>query len=139
MDKALLRRFVDDADLRHQNFNGAILEGASCMYARFDGSSFVGTDLYWIMAIGSSFRDCDLTDAVLRGGNLKQTTFTGARLVQTDFSRDNLGGSTRLQGADLSSAEIEDCRFDGAEYDFATRFPEGFTPEKHGLSLQPQS
>jgi hypothetical protein len=87
------------------------------------------------IAMGASFRDCDFTDAVLRGADLKDTDFTGAHLIRTDLSRDNLGGSTELQGADLSAATIQSCRFDGAQYDSKTRFPKGFYPEKHGLQL----
>ena len=106
------------------------------MDARFDGTSFRGADLYWAIAMGSSFRDCDLTDTVLCGADLKDTDFTGAHLLRTDFSHDNLGGSTRLQGADLSGARIEKCRFDGAEYDTRTKFPKGFAPDAHGMKFR---
>lgn len=105
------------------------------MYARFDGSSFRGADMYGAIAMGASFRNCDLTFTVLRGADLKDAIFDGARLLYTDFSRDNLGGATQLQGADLSGATICDCHFGGAEYDSSTRFPKGFYPDKLGLVL----
>jgi len=136
MESSQRKRFCDEANLQNEDFSGAILEGVCCMDAHFDSSSFRGTDLYWIIAMGSSFRDCDFTDAILRGADLKDTIFSEARLIRTDFSRDNLGGSTRLQGADLSKAIIQNCIFDGAEYDSKTLFPEGFHPDKHGLIFQ---
>jgi uncharacterized protein YjbI with pentapeptide repeats len=106
MNRELRKQVCDDADLRGHDFSGAVPEGVFCMGARFDGSSLHSADLYLAIAMGCSFRDCDLTDAVFRGADLKETAFSGARLVRTDFSRDNLGGTTQLQGADLSGAII---------------------------------
>jgi len=133
MSIALRKQFHDEADLPDQDFSGAVLEGVCCMDARFDGSTFRGTDLYWAIAMGSSFRDCDLTDAVLRGADLKETIFSGARLIRSDFSCDNLGGATQPQGADLSNATIQNCRFNGAQYDSKTKFPRSFDPDQQGL------
>jgi uncharacterized protein YjbI with pentapeptide repeats len=128
----------DDADLRDHDFSGAILEGVICISARFDGSSFRGADLYWAIAFEASFADCDFTDADLRGANLMEANFANAQLIRTNFGRNNLGGSTKLQGADLSTATIQYCRFEGAQYDATTRFPKGFDPQKHGLQLAEQ-
>jgi len=130
------RLICDDAELRERDFSGAVLEGVCCMDARFDGSSFRGADLYWAIAMGASFAACDFTDADLRGADLKDTNFTDARLIRTNFSRNNVGGATQLQGADLSTAAIHDCLFDGAQYDSTSKFPEGFDPKKHGLQFQ---
>ena len=126
----------DDADLCGHDFSGAILEGVCCMDARFDGCSFRGADLYWAIAMGASFLGCDFTDADMRGADLKKTDFTEAHLVRTNFGRDNLGGSTQLQGANLHAAILQSCRFEGAVYDSKTKFPKGFIPEKHGLILR---
>ena len=139
MDNALRKQVRDDADLRNRDFSGALLQGVCCMDACFDGSSLSGADLYWAIAMGCSFRDCDLTDAIFCGADLKDTVFTGARLIRADFSRDNLGGATQFQGANLSGAIIQNCRFDGAEYDAKTQFPKGFYPDKHGLILSEQA
>jgi uncharacterized protein YjbI with pentapeptide repeats len=139
MGNPLRKLFVVDADLRGHDFSNAILEGVCCMGACFDGASFRGADLYWAIAMGASFRDCDLSEADLRGADLKDAIFAGARLIRTDLSRDNLGGSTQLQGADLSAAAVQNCRFEGAEYDLTTKFPKGFYPEKHGLVLSVRS
>jgi uncharacterized protein YjbI with pentapeptide repeats len=128
----------DDAVLLDHDFSGANLEGVICMDARFDGSSFRKADLYWAIATGASFAGWDFSFADLRGANLKDTHFGGARLIQTNFGRDNLGGATQLQGADLSTAEIRSSVFDGAEYDSRTKFPKGFYPDKHGLRFNEQ-
>jgi uncharacterized protein YjbI with pentapeptide repeats len=133
MADARRKLICDDANLQNQDFAEAVLEGVCCMYARFDGSSFFGADLYWAMARGASFRNCDLRFAVFRGADLKDAVFDGAQLIGTNFSCDNLGGSTQLQGADLSGATIQECHFRGAEYDSLTRFPPGFDPDKNGL------
>ena len=136
MNDARKKLVCDDAELRNHDFSGAILEGVCCMDASFDGSSFRGADLYWAIAMGASFRNCDFTDAILRGADLTDTVFAGARLIRTDFSRDNLGGATQLQGADLSTATIQGCRFDGAQCDSKSKFPKGFYPDKHGLQFR---
>lgn len=127
--------FCDDADLQNCDFSGVIREGLCCMGARFDGSSFRGADLYWATAMDASFRNCDLTEACFRGADLKEVDFRGAIMTRTNFGADNLNGFTDLSGADLSTAVIRDCCFDGARYDVNTRFPQGFYPEKHGLVL----
>ena len=131
--------FCDDADLQNQDFADAMLQRVWCMFARFDGSSFFGADLYWATAIGASFRNCDLRFTIFRGADLKDAIFDGAQLIGTIFSRDNLGGSTQLQGADLGGATITDCHFCGAEYDASTRFPKGFYPDAHGLVFRERS
>ena len=63
--------------------------------------------------------------------------FQGANLMKANFGRDNLGGSTQRQGANLSQAQTLGAIFDGAEYDSRTVFPELFDPKKEGMCLRP--
>jgi hypothetical protein len=63
------------------------------------------------------------------------THFSGATLARTNFGRDNLGGATSLQSANLSAATIHDCHFDGARYDSPSKFPAGVNPDDHGLQF----
>jgi uncharacterized protein YjbI with pentapeptide repeats len=46
------------------------------------------------------------------------------------LGRDNLRGSTQLQGAILEGAVLEDANLEGAEYKEKTVFPRGFDPVK---------
>jgi len=109
------------------------MEGVFCSDAIFLGANLRGADLYWAVAFRASFVKADLSFAKLNGANLMETDFTDANLEGADLSRDNLGGSTRLHGANFSNTNLKGARFGGAEYDSATIFPTGFDPRKHGM------
>jgi uncharacterized protein YjbI with pentapeptide repeats len=47
-----------------------------------------------------------------------------------------VGGSTQLQGANLTGAELRGAKLDGAEYDEHTIFPLGFHADKKNLILK---
>jgi Pentapeptide repeats (8 copies) len=53
------------------------------------------------------------------------------------LGRDNLGGSTQLQGADLTGAIWNGAILKGAEFDNNTKFPNGFFPFSHGMVEKP--
>jgi uncharacterized protein YjbI with pentapeptide repeats len=57
-------------------------------------------------------------------------------LRDADLGRDNLGGSTQLQGANLTGAELRGANLEGAEYDEHTIFPPGFHAEKKNMILK---
>jgi len=57
----------------------------------------------------------------------------GADLSGANLGLDNLGGPTRLHGADLSEAKLAGANLVGAEYDASTRFPDGFDPDLAGM------
>ena len=90
-------------------------------------------DLYWAAAYQSSFRNADLTGAKLAGADLKEADFTGAALEGADLGRDNLNGSTSLQGAKFLRANLRYAILEGANYDIDTAFPEGFDPISRGM------
>lgn len=95
-----------DADLSDACSADVVMEGVFCMGAKFDRANLRIADLYWAIAFEASFCDCDLTGAEFQGAGLKETDFTGARLVRAKLGRDNLGGSTELQDANLETADL---------------------------------
>jgi len=126
---------LDDLDLTGAQLSGIIAEGLCCMDTKFIRADLRGADLYWAMARGADFRGADLSGASFRGANLKDCNFSEANLTNADFSTNNLGSSTRLQGAVLQEAIMTGARFDAAEFDHRTVFPDGFDPMTHSMKL----
>ena len=98
------------------------------------GKSFARSILYWANLEGSDLSNCNFEQVDFRGSNLKNCNFSHANLKGANFGRDNVGGATRLQGADLRSAEISNANFSFAEYDENTQFPNNFSPTRHKMS-----
>ena len=122
-----------DADLRNAVFEGWALQGAHFDDSNLEGASFRGADLYWGNFFLANLTEADFEGAQLRGADLKKTNLTKANLKNANLSRDNVGGSTQLQGANLTEATVGGTNFEGAEYDHETVFPEGFDPKKHKM------
>lgn len=105
--------------------------------------------------------DYDLSDADLRacdlqGAKLLRTILFGAKLDDTDLRKADMRRTdlsyaslvrARLLGANLSesrmySTDMRQTRLEGAilsqvETDTQTRWPEGFSPSKHGIAPWP--
>ena len=81
----------------------------------------------------ASCRHADFTNARLTGADLQECDLTNATLAGADLGRDNLGGSTQVQGANFTSADLSGVVWDGAEYDGTTVFPFGFGPLSKGM------
>lgn len=123
----------DSADLRGVNMAGGLLEGAMFSDANLEEANLEGCDFYWAIFYRANLQKSTLKDAIVRGVDLKLANLRGADLRNADFSQDNLGGSTQLQGADLTEALVEGAKFQGTEYDSSTKFPLGFNPENNGM------
>ena len=124
------------SDLRGASFVGANLEGACFDAANLEGARLKNANLYWAGLFMANLTNADLENASLRGADLKETNLTGACLHNANLGRDNLGGATMLQGADLTGADLRGARLDGAEYDAATRLPDGFDPVEAGMVIK---
>ena len=129
---------INSADFSDANLTGAILEnvtavGLYCYGATFDTANLRGGDFYWMNAFEASFRHVDANAANFAGAGLENADFTNAVLVNAYFGRDNLNGSTSLQGADFTDANLSGANFEGAECDDSTRFPKNFDPKKRGM------
>ena len=114
-------------------FEGADLSGLSApLIKNLRGTSFRGATLYWANLQDADLSGCNFENADLSGAALQDSKLVGANLRNAKLGLDNLGGHTRLQGADLSGAQLHGADFRGAKYDSRTLFPTGFNPEQAG-------
>jgi len=119
--------------LGRSEFEGASWEGVTLYDAQLNGKNFMNANLYWAGFFKANLDGANFENAVLQGVNLNaasclKTNFRGANLGQ-----DNLGGSSSLQGTDLTGAILNHAIFTGAQYDDETVFPKGFSPKSHGM------
>jgi uncharacterized protein YjbI with pentapeptide repeats len=119
---------LDDADLSKRNLEGAYMAN-SCMRR----ANLQGTDLYWATLTGSDLSHADLRHACLRGAKLNGVSFRRADLSGAELNRNNLGTAAVISGSDLTGAKTAEANFEGAHWDDTTVFPEGFSPEAHGM------
>jgi len=119
-----------NADLRGANLKDANLEGARFDEANLEGAQLTGADLYWASLWRANLAYADLQFASCRGANLTEANLRGVSLSHANLGPDNVGGSTVLNGADLTEALIVGTIFDGVEHDERTRFPVGFQIER---------
>jgi len=121
---------LDDVNLSGRQMEGAIFSEASMM-----NSNLEGCDLYWAVFYRTNLANANLKRACLRGTDMKEANLTGTDLREADFGRDNLDGSTQLQGANFSGCLIDGTIFVGAIYDRNTIFPADFDPVYNGMIL----
>jgi uncharacterized protein YjbI with pentapeptide repeats len=93
---------------------------------RGEGARLAGSDLAAMDLSRLSLKRADLSRACLARTRCFDTDFRHADLRRTDL-RDAL-----LAGADLRGAQLDGARLERAVYDGKTRWPSGFSPQKHG-------
>jgi uncharacterized protein YjbI with pentapeptide repeats len=125
--------FLDSSDLRRADFSSRELEGINISDSDCREADFSNADMYWANAFRANCEGAIFRNAELNGANLEETNFRGADLSGAYISLDNLLGSPRLQGADLTGALLDEAVFIGCEYDDSTVFPAGFDPAAHGM------
>jgi len=79
---------------------------------------------------GASFEGCRFEHVWFSSAQLYGTNFRQARF------KDVLFDEAIIAGADFSEAEFIMCDFEGAVYDQATRWPDGFDPRDFGAVLE---
>ena len=115
------------ADFTEAKLIGADLSGADLRKAKLDWSrTSAETDMS-----GANFEATDLSHVVishakLRGANLRNLKGIGP-CQGVDFRKADLRGANFTGFTDASA---EKCKFAGAKYDKATRWPKGFDPEQ---------
>ncbi len=114
-------------------FEGAMFEGEHFYGAQLRRANFRGANLYWAGFFQALLDEANFENACLQGVNLTEASCDGTNFRNANLGRDNLGGSSRLQGADLSGAIFNRTILEGAEYDESTKFPKGFHPNSHGM------
>ncbi len=123
----------DGSDLHGLNLTNAYLEGAVFSDANLSGANLENSDLYWAILFRANLNGANLKGAVLRGCDMKFAKLIKADLRGADLSQDNVGGSTQLQGADLSDCLIDGTKFGLAAFDAKTILPKGLDPQAHGM------
>lgn len=149
-----------NTDFSRAKFTKAVvygMGGADTSGADFTGTSFYAKDMPGIRAddqamnlagqklggstfqamnlANSSFARADLQKADFRGANVSGADFSGANLAGADFTVSHHHGPAHLEGADFSTAQIADVKWEGAIFDCKTRFPAGFAPRAHKLDI----
>jgi uncharacterized protein YjbI with pentapeptide repeats len=130
-----------DQELSDEIFDGLILEGAHFVGSNLARASFRNADLYWAMFIMANLEGASFREADSRGADFKEANLQNCCLfLQANLGRDNLGGNTTFDGADLRGADVRatdliNASFQEAVYDSKTQFPTAFRPKDHGLIL----
>ena len=103
---------------------GTLHLGRELSGARLDDANLAGKDLSGANLSRASLEGTDLSGADLRNANIRDASLVGATLR-----------SARLEGAVLTGAELYLAVLKDASYDRATRWPDGFEPQKRGATL----
>ncbi len=114
-------------------FEGVCWEGVDLFGAQLGGATFKDAVLYWGCFVTANLDGANFENANLQGTILIEASCVGTNFQGANLGRDNLGGSSQLQGADLTAAILKGAQLEGAEYDEKTLFPEGFDPRSHGM------
>ena len=156
---------LTDADFRHADLEGARLQGtvwrgtkaqgANFKKARCQGADFQGARLWEknettgqvTKAIfkkaklqranmySTALEGLDFRGANLNGANLQQSAALKADFRGANFKGTNLQDSS-VQGADFREAKnLNEAKWEEAEYSVNTKFPDGFNPKEHGMRL----
>ncbi|MCB9610455.1 MAG: pentapeptide repeat-containing protein [Alphaproteobacteria bacterium] len=144
-DRSVLR----GADLTSSNLNGASFRSANLQACRLGGSKLGSVNL-----AGADMRDADLNHADLTGtslsgaslisANLRSSILRGAFLSKADLQGANLShvdlrhasmGSANLLDAILEDADLRGAKDYVWKGDPPTRWPDGYEPEEHGVSV----
>jgi Pentapeptide repeats (8 copies) len=84
---------------------------------------------------GVQLRNAQLANARLNGVNLSEAHLTGANLSETDLTGADLRKAD-LKGVDFRNTSLTDTRMSGAHASAATRWPNGFVPADHGILVR---
>ena len=128
------RANLQEAHLGRANLQEAVLLDANLQKADLVLANFQGAFL---------FGAC-LQEALLWGANLKMANLEGANLQEADlmgavFQRTILVGA-KLQGANLmNTTNLQEANLTKAEYNNATRWPEGFTPPPGAVNVDAET
>ena len=128
------RANLQEANLVRANLQEAVLLDANLQKADLVLANFQGAFL---------FGAC-LQEALLWGANLKMANLEGANLQEADlmgavFQRTILVGA-KLQGANLmNTTNLQEANLTKAEYNNATRWPEGFTPPPGAVNVNAET
>ena len=89
-----------------------------------------------LICIATALEGLDFRGANLNGTNLRNNQLhLGADFRGANFKGTNLQDSS-VQGADFREAKnLNEAKWEEAEYSVNTKFPDGFNPKEHGMRL----
>lgn len=116
--------------MREADLTGATLDGADLGGAQLEAATLTGAIAPDIIARNTNFTGSNLTDANFTGGRMADARFLNAQLSGANFTNAKLGGADFSTARNLGAATLT-----GAEFNGATRFPQGFDPEAAGMVL----
>ena len=118
------------ANFEKARLQGAKMHGVDVSRVNFGGARLSKASLQKVTAEHANFAGADLRGANLDMSNWSRANFQGARLEGAKLTE------AVLHGADLSSARgLEKADLRRAVYSVFTKFPEDFSPGKHGMRL----
>jgi uncharacterized protein YjbI with pentapeptide repeats len=106
----LTEAILDRADLARAN-----LTRADVTQARFDGATLTGANLQRLSGDAPSFRTAKLQGADLRQASLPGAKFDEAVMIKASSAKADYSGA-RFVGADLSGANLRDCKLREADF-----------------------
>jgi len=105
---------LTQADVRHVDFSGAILNRANLKDAWARKARFNNTQLRWAVLSGAQLQGASLRDAQLQGAFLRRTQLQGASLDGAQLRGAWLDGAN-LQGASLDGTLLQGASLDGTQ------------------------
>jgi uncharacterized protein YjbI with pentapeptide repeats len=137
--------YNSDYDFQGENHQGQDFRDISCNpnipdKMKFQGAKLQKTNFQCVNLVGAQFQGADLRNANLQSTNLRGTNFRGADLAHANLESADLHESN-FKGAKLHGANLKYCkdaysaRWEKAEYDHTTQFPDDFKLWGRGLIL----
>ncbi len=149
----LLNARLPGADLRHATLLWSVIHGANLEGANMAGADLSGVELFrsslaradlrggnlqWLQAHQSNLAGVRLDGARMQMASMRDCDLRGARLDGADLRNSRLHRSD-LRGASLEEARLEGALLPHARYDGSTVLPQGFDPERAGMTRAPDS
>ena len=123
-------------ELAECRFTGANLKKANLTSCNLKSVDFSGADL-----TGADLGPARCQEAIFDNAKMKGCLLFGADLTNARFGAADLRGaflfSSYLQGADFTDAQLKGAELGGANYDAATKFPQGFVPPESMILQSP--
>ncbi|MEM9568486.1 MAG: pentapeptide repeat-containing protein [Cyanobacteria bacterium P01_E01_bin.34] len=143
------------ASLEGANLQGANLQLADLRKVNLRGANLAGADLTQANLYGSDLRGANLEGADLRGANLDRAQLFASSpgsnsALQSAISLEDASAIANSQGTVVAAGDILSLmlsanrdskalavQLEGALFDRSTQFPDGFDPEKAGMTFMP--
>jgi len=125
---------IGPLDLRRAHLSNIGVDGVTSNLEGvcLDDASLSGVDFAKVKLRGAQFRNADLRDALFAQSDLRNADLSKAIVGDCLFLNADMRGA-RLWGVDLSEANLDDARLEGAMYDDDTKLPGEFSADERGM------